>query len=139
MQTLVSFCGAWPPDATSVAAVGSPVLGSKGDGRGREFKRCTPRTQPVDGYPTTQVRVRLRIIRNARIKNVGKSEACMVYKLRILFKRTVRVSWLTAIEDRNKVSWLMAVRQLSVPLDGQDGQIDLDLSSSATVAMTKDA
>ena len=33
----------------------------------------------------------------------------------------------------------MAVRQLSVPLDGHDGQIDLDLSSSATVAMTKDA
>ena len=35
------------------------------------------------------LRVRLRIIRNARIKNVCKYESCMVSKLRIIFKRTV--------------------------------------------------
>ena len=34
------------------------------------------------------VRVRLKIIRNASIKNVGKSESCMVYQLRTIFKRT---------------------------------------------------
>ena len=34
------------------------------------------------------VRVRLKIIRNASITNVGKSESCMVYQLRMIFKRT---------------------------------------------------
>ena len=36
----------------------------------------------------SQLRVRLDIIRNARIKIVGKYYSCMVYKLRIIFKRT---------------------------------------------------
>ena len=34
------------------------------------------------------LRVRLKIIRNARIKIVGKYQPCMGYKLLIIFKRT---------------------------------------------------
>ena len=37
----------------------------------------------------TEVRVRFHIIRNARIENVGKSQSCMVSKLRIIWKQTV--------------------------------------------------
>ena len=35
------------------------------------------------------LRVRLGIILNARIKNVCKYESCMLYKLRMIFQRTV--------------------------------------------------
>ena len=35
------------------------------------------------------LRVRLHIIRNGRIENVGKSQSCMVSKLRIICKQTV--------------------------------------------------
>ena len=35
------------------------------------------------------VRVRFHIIRNACIENIGKSESCMVSKLRIIWKQTV--------------------------------------------------
>ena len=37
----------------------------------------------------TAVRVRFQIIRNERVENVGKSQSCMVYKLRIIWKQTV--------------------------------------------------
>ena len=37
------------------------------------------------------VRVRLKIIRNELIKNVGKFQSCMFSKLRIIFKRTIAV------------------------------------------------
>ena len=37
----------------------------------------------------TVIRVRFHIIRNARIENVGKSQSCMVSKLRIIWKQTV--------------------------------------------------
>ena len=39
------------------------------------------------------LRVRVHIIRNARIENVGKSQSCMVSKLRIICKQTVHVWW----------------------------------------------
>ena len=35
------------------------------------------------------LRVRFHIIRNDRIYNVGKSQSCMVSKLRIIWKQTV--------------------------------------------------
>ena len=35
------------------------------------------------------IRVRFHIIRNARIENVGKSQSCMVSKVRIIWKQTV--------------------------------------------------
>ena len=35
------------------------------------------------------IRVRFQIIGNARIENVGKSQSCMVSKLRIVWKQTV--------------------------------------------------
>ena len=38
------------------------------------------------------IRVRFHIIRNARIENVGKSQSCIVSKLRIIWKQTVRVT-----------------------------------------------
>ena len=38
---------------------------------------------------TMQIRVRLKIIGNDLIKNVGKFHSCMVSKLRIIFKRIV--------------------------------------------------
>ena len=40
-------------------------------------------------HKTAMVRVRFHIIRNARIENVGKSQSCMVSKLRIIWKQTV--------------------------------------------------
>ena len=36
-----------------------------------------------------KLRVRFHIIRNALIENVGKSQSCMVSKLRIIWKQTV--------------------------------------------------
>ena len=41
---------------------------------------------------SSTVRVRFHIIRNARIENVGKSQSCMVSKLRIIWKQTVGVA-----------------------------------------------
>ena len=38
-----------------------------------------------------RIRVRLHIIVNVRIKNVGKYQSCMVSKLRIIWKQTVRL------------------------------------------------
>ena len=38
------------------------------------------------------LRVRFHIIRNARIENVGKSQSCMVSKLRIIWKQTVALN-----------------------------------------------
>ena len=35
------------------------------------------------------IRVRFHIIRNARIENIGKSQSCMVSKLRVIWKQTV--------------------------------------------------
>ena len=46
------------------------------------------------------IRVRLKIIRNELIKNVGKFRPCMFSKLRILFKRIVAaesLSWSTPL------------------------------------------
>ena len=37
-----------------------------------------------------KLRVRFHIIRNARIENTGKYQPCMVSKLRIIWKQTVR-------------------------------------------------
>ena len=37
----------------------------------------------------TIIRVRVHIIRNARLENVGKSQSCMVSNLRIIWKQTV--------------------------------------------------
>ena len=42
------------------------------------------------------IRVRFHIIRNACIENVGKSQSCMVSKLRIIWKQTV-VPWAAAL------------------------------------------
>ena len=48
----------------------------------------TPRSAAPSGT-FCGVRVRFHIIRNARIENVGKSQSCMVSKLRIIWKQTV--------------------------------------------------
>ena len=45
----------------------------------------------VEGGGDDQLRVRFHIIRNARIENVGKSQSCMVSKLRIIWKQTVAI------------------------------------------------
>ena len=42
----------------------------------------------LHGSVQSQVRVRFHIIGNARIKNVGKSQSCLVSKLPIIWKRT---------------------------------------------------
>ena len=42
-----------------------------------------------DRRPDERIRVRFQIFRNARILNVGKSQSCMVSKLRIIWKQTV--------------------------------------------------
>ena len=41
------------------------------------------------GGEPAAVRVRVHIIRNARLENVGKSQPCMVSKVRIICKQTV--------------------------------------------------
>ena len=47
-------------------------------------------------YPVTNaIRVRFHIIRNAYIENVGKSQSCMVSKLRIIWKQTVHYHFTT--------------------------------------------
>ena len=46
--------------------------------------------------------VRLKIIGNDITKNVGKSESCMVYQLRMIFKRTRTVT--PAWHDRASVA-----------------------------------
>ena len=45
----------------------------------------------VDTNPANTIRVRFQIIGNARIDNVGKSQSCMVSKLPIIWKQTVRL------------------------------------------------
>ena len=42
------------------------------------------------GSKKTGVRVRFQIIRNACTENVGESQSCMVSKVRIIWKQTVR-------------------------------------------------
>ena len=54
---------------------------------------CSGRQQGREG----QLRVRLHIIRNERIENVGKSQPCMVSKVRIICKQTVVVYMATCI------------------------------------------
>ena len=61
--------------------------------RSHEHKKATttashPRARAHTQKVVDILRVRLKIIRNAHIKNVVKSESCMVYKSRIIFKRT---------------------------------------------------
>ena len=46
-------------------------------------------TETVERPSQRVVRVRFHIIRNARIDNVGKSQSCMVSKVRIIWKQTV--------------------------------------------------
>eukprot|EP01048_Picozoa_sp_COSAG05_P008717 COSAG05_NODE_679_length_7979_cov_22.454442_5_plen_133_part_00 len=46
--------------------------------------------------------MRLKIVRNASIENVGKSESCMVYQLRIIFKRTRNISSMMMRNSENK-------------------------------------
>ena len=47
-----------------------------------------------------RVRVRFHIIRNARIENVGKSQSCMVSKVRIIWKQTVDTDEAAAISGK---------------------------------------
>ena len=54
------------------------------DGAGDNHKPLPPPSMKPE-----LIRVRFHIIRNARIKNVGKSQSCMVSKLRIIWKQTV--------------------------------------------------
>ena len=42
------------------------------------------------GTGTSHIRVRFHIIRNARIEHVGKSQPCMVSKVRIVCQQTVQ-------------------------------------------------
>ena len=49
---------------------------------------CCHSRHPTIPTAALLVRVRLKLIRNARIKTVGNYESCMVLKLRIIFKRT---------------------------------------------------
>ena len=57
------------------------------------------------------VRVRFHIIRNARIENVGKSQSCMVSELRIIWKQTVPMPTLAAVEATALVAGVAAQEQ----------------------------
>ena len=54
------------------------------------------KTREAQRHSCATVRVRFHIIRNACIENVGKSQSCMVSKLRIVWKQTV-VPWAAAV------------------------------------------
>ena len=53
------------------------------------LKVPVPCLAAVEGGGEDQLRVRFHIIRNARIENIGKSQSCMVSKLRIIWKQIV--------------------------------------------------
>ena len=79
-------------------------------------------TQNMGGTDTTEnhnssyrpiylLRVRLKIIGNEIIQNVGKSESCMVSRLPIIFKRTVSSStYLCRREDGECATGLRLMR-----------------------------
>ena len=91
----------------SVARVPALPFGHVHDSR-RVTTKAAPRTRPAPGgfessrtgartisytgsavvFLPHHVRLRLKIIRDASIESVGKSESCMVDQLRIIFKRT---------------------------------------------------
>ena len=50
-------------------------------------------------YYSSIVRVRLKIICNARIKNIGQYESSMVYQLRIILKRA-RILMIDDLQER---------------------------------------
>ena len=56
----------------------------------RDERRIIRECSPGCEFPCGCLRVRLHIIRNERIENVGKSQSCMVSKLRIICKQTVQ-------------------------------------------------
>ena len=70
------------PAASPSAATRSKDPASTGDQQ--------PALTPVSRLEREEARLRVRfhIIRNARIENVGKSQSCMVSKLRIIWKQT---------------------------------------------------
>ena len=69
-------------DSTVLSRLGRQQVGQIAVGR------ATMRTATfVEG----EVRVRFQIIGNARIENVGKYQSCMVSKLPIIWKQTVRL------------------------------------------------
>ena len=57
------------------------------------------------------------IIRNARIKNVGKSDSCMVCKIRIIFKRA-RSRWWCVLYGVDAAAAAVAV---AVAVGGAEG------------------
>ena len=70
---------------------------------------CT-RTRMVE--PIIRVRVK-RIRRSARIKHVGKSESCMVYQLKIIFKRTRRMRAANTDEINTRIHKLRLTAKIS--------------------------
>ena len=54
---------------------------------------CVCRIRMCGMIPRVILRVRLHIIRNERIENVGKSQSCMVSKSRIICKQTVLLGY----------------------------------------------
>ena len=55
----------------------------------RAWDRCATDAAGLLHLARSRIRVRLKIIRNELIKNVGKFQLCMVSKLRIIFERIV--------------------------------------------------
>ena len=55
----------------------------------RAWDRCATDAAGLLHLARSRIRVRLKIIRNELIKNVGKFQSCMFSKLRIIFKRIV--------------------------------------------------
>ena len=82
----------------------SAVLMAGGSGKSRKFLPTQADILVsvlylcVDPDPMNSgLRVRFHIIRNARIENLGKSQSCMVSKLRIIWKQTVRLAVARAV------------------------------------------
>ena len=60
--------------------------------------------------------MRFHIIRNARIENVGKSQSCMVSKVRIIWKQTVSTMGYLLDNQLNIPLCEATVSNLLVPL-----------------------
>ena len=62
------------------------------------------------------IRVRFHIIRNARIENVGKSQSCMVSKLRMIWKQTVGGDEVTRGAEKGGLASVHAFQHLGAQL-----------------------
>ena len=95
--------------------------------RERPRRRCDLPSDRGLRPPCIEPRVRFQIIRNARLENVGKSQSCMVSKVRIII-------WKPTVPDRGSAACemladlgLLEARGAACDVDGGVGWLGLRL------------